>query len=333
MARRLVLYFLLALALAAGFALAAWGEARRLLSPASPGSIQKVVAVKPGATPQAVGRMLEAEGLIRSARAFRWYMAATGQAASLKAGEYALNPSWGTPEIVRVLVRGRTLMHRLTLPEGLTMAQVARRAAERGLAEEAEFLRLGRDRKFIGALGLELDSLEGYLFPETYFFGAHADAATLIRAMTGRFLAVWDSLAQEARASGLTRHQIVTLASIVEKETGAPKERPLIAAVFLNRLKKGMRLQSDPTVIYGLEDFDGNLTRRHLQTLTPYNTYRVKGLPPSPIANPGRESMEAVIHPAAVDYLYFVAKGDDTHHFSATLSEHNRAVTRYQLRR
>jgi UPF0755 protein len=177
-------------------------------------------------------------------------------------------------------------------------------------------------------------SFEGYLFPETYSFARDTSAARMIAAMAERFHEVFTpAWREQARTLGLSLHAVVTLASIVEKETGVSAERPLISSVFHNRLKRGMRLETDPTVIYGLGDaFDGNLTRRQLETATAYNTYLIDGLPPGPIASPGRGALEAVLFPAETRYLYFVARGDQTHHFSATLVEHQAAVRRYQLR-
>jgi UPF0755 protein len=206
-------------------------------------------------------------------------------------------------------------------------------ASRAGFANMDEFVRLCRDRTFIQSLGIQADSLEGYLFPETYLFPRDTSTQDVIKAMAARFFKVWDKYADMARGHELSRHQIITLASIVEKETGAPQERPMIAAVFLNRLKKKMRLETDPTVIYGIPDFDGNLTKKHLQTPTPYNTYVIDGLPPGPIANPGEDSIKAVLQPANTDYLFFVSKNDGTHQFSRTLKEHNQAVSQYQKNR
>ena len=194
------------------------------------------------------------------------------------------------------------------------------------------FLALTKDADFIKKIGFNLENLEGYLFPDTYTLTR--DTVTeekLITMMTNRFQVIWNDLEQDLPA-GLSRHQAITLASIVEKETGMSDERPLIAQVFLNRLKKKMRLQSDPTVIYGLqENFDGDLTRKDLQQKNPYNTYVIDGLPPGPVCSPGRDSILAVLHPADVPYLYFVSKNDGSHHFSTSLKDHNRAVRKYQI--
>ncbi len=199
-----------------------------------------------------------------------------------------------------------------------------------GLGRADDFLALCRDHSFINSLGLQEDSLEGYLFPETYNFPKGTPLKTIVKSMTDSFFDVWKKYDSPAKEAGLTRHEAITLASIVEKETGAAQERPLIAGVFHNRLKKGMRLQTDPTVVYGLKDFNGNITRADLAADHPYNTYIIPALPPGPITNPGEAAIAAAVKPAQVSYLYFVAKNDGTHQFSNTLNEHNRAVRQYQ---
>jgi len=320
--------------LAAGvLAVAAGLTALEILSRLSPVTAQSkkiVVNVRRGAMVPEIALTLEKAGVIRSAEVFRYYVAFKGLGPQIKAGEHVLDPSLGVPEVLDALIKGRYKLYRLTVPEGLTMFQIASLVEENGLADRDRFLELCRDPKFIAELGLDVKTLEGYLFPETYHFVRGASTRDVIEAMVGRFQKVWERYQPRIKSVDLSRHEVVTLASIVEKETGASHERPMIAAVFLNRLKRGMRLETDPTVIYGLENFDGNLTRKDLETLTPYNTYRIDGLPPGPIANPGEESLRAVIEPAPVDYLYFVSKNDGTHDFSHSLSEHNRAVYKYQ---
>jgi UPF0755 protein len=213
------------------------------------------------------------------------------------------------------------------------MVQVAEVFGREHWVDPEKFLHLCRDREFMQKLGITADSLEGYLFPETYtLVRGEVDERSLLTTMVHRFFTVWQGLPKPEELP-LRRHQLVTLASIVEKETSDPAERAVIAGVFYNRLRKNMRLQSDPTTIYGLEHFDGNLTRADLQQETPYNTYVISGLPPGPICNPGRAALEAALHPAEVPYYYFVSKNDGTHHFSRNLQEHNRAVYRYQKRK
>jgi len=203
-----------------------------------------------------------------------------------------------------------------------------------GLTDGPVFIRSANDIAIVKALGVEADSLEGYLFPDTYHFPKGLPLDEIMGTMVNRFQEIFSTEWQErSRQMGMSIHQVVTLASIIEKETGAAFERPLIASVFHNRLAKRMRLSSDPTVIYGIKDFDGNLTRKHLKTANPYNTYLNKGLPPGPIANPGVAALEAALYPAETDYLYFVSKKDGTHQFSTSFKEHNRAVRKYQLRK
>jgi UPF0755 protein len=211
------------------------------------------------------------------------------------------------------------------------MAQVF---AQKGLADPEELIRLAHDDAFVRSLGVEAASLEGYLFPDTYKFARHTRPKDILREMVaGLRNVLTPDLLQRAQDIHMSVHQVLTLASVVEKETGAESERPLIASVFHNRLLRHIPLQSDPTVIYGLERFDGNIRKKDLDTPSPYNTYRVRGLPPGPIASPGLGSIRAVLYPASTKHLYFVSRNDGTHQFSATLAEHNRAVDKYQRHR
>jgi UPF0755 protein len=251
----------------------------------------------------------------------------------VQAGEYELSPAMSYQRILTDLSRGRVLLHSLVIPEGFTLEQIALRLGEMRLAEPAEALALAHDRQFIGSLGLEGDSLEGYLFPDTYRIARGRGARAALSAMAARFQREWSSLADQAKARGLTRRQTVTLASIIEREARLAQERALVSAVYHNRLKIGMRLQADPTVSYGLDGFDGRLTREDLNTDHPYNTYTREGLPPGPICSPGRASLEAALKPAAVDYLYFVARGDGSHAFSRDYQDQINNVNRYQKRR
>ena len=197
-----------------------------------------------------------------------------------------------------------------------------------------DFIQAATDTTRVRQIGLEGETFEGYLFPDTYFFPKEVTIERIISTMVKRFWSVfvpeWQARAKDL---GLTVHQVVTLASIIEKETGAPFERPIISSVFHNRLKKKMRLESDPTVIYGIKNFDGNLTRKHLTTPTPYNTYKIRGLPSGPIASPGGASLEAALYPDDTKFIYFVSRKDRTHQFSTNLKQHNRAVQKYQLGR
>jgi len=250
------------------------------------------------------------------------------------AGEYELSETMTPLAILEHLANGNVRLHRLSIPEGFTIEQIASNVEKAGFCDKEDFIKASTDEKFAQTMQIPAKTFEGYLFPDTYFFSKDVSPKQIISSMVGQFKKIFrhemESLAQE---NGFTKHEIVTLASIIEKETGAASERPLIASVFHNRLKKKMRLASDPTVIYGIKDFNGNITKKDLNTPTPYNTYIIKGLPPGPIANPGEESIKAALSPAKTTYLYFVSKKDKTHKFSTTLGEHNRAVRKYQLRR
>jgi UPF0755 protein len=286
---------------------------------------------------------LDAAGLLPSSPLFAptvlvWYARLTGADRDVKSGEYELDASMAPTRILAKLVAGEVMTHAVVLPEGLRVDEVATRLEQAGILLAADFVRTASDGAQARALGIEADGLEGYLYPETYRFPRGARPDEVVSAMLdefhGRFTP--EDLAAIGR-SGRSLHEIVTLASIVEKETSVDAERGLVAAVFANRLARGMRLQSDPTVIYGVVrargSFDGNLRKRDLTDDTPWNTYTRAGLPPGPIASTTIESIRAVLEPADVRYLYFVARRDGTHQFSNTLEEHARAVNLYQRRR
>jgi UPF0755 protein len=280
-----------------------------------------------------VASRLAGEGLIRSQAYFVVFGRLTGSERQLKPGEYALSPTMRPLELLDRFRRGLVVLHPVTVPEGYSNRQVAEAIRAAGLGDPEELLRLAESPEFIGELGLAVPTLEGYLFPDTYAFPRSVATADIVRRMVTKFQETYNSVwAARAAELGFTQHQVVTLASIIEKETGAGIERPIISAVFHNRLRLRMPLQSDPTVIYSIENFGGNLRKVDLTRDHPYNTYRRRGLPPGPIANPGRDALEAALYPAPVDYLYFVARNDGTHHFSRTLREHNKAVDQYQRR-
>jgi UPF0755 protein len=225
----------------------------------------------------------------------------------------------------------------VTLPEDITASDVARRLSAFRLVDEKEFMTLASNRSFLASLDIEADSIEGYLFPETYRLDRSMTTKEIVRILVGQFWkAVTPAMRERAQELGLTLPQWVTLASIIGKESGNGAEKPLISAVFHNRMEKGMKLQSDPTAVYSLHQEGGQpktILRKHLQSDTPHNTYRISGLPPGPIANPGIDSLQAALYPAQVGYLYFVAKNDGSHQFSSNLASHNRAVLKYQINR
>ena len=329
MRRRVSLAIMLVVLL--GLGLSAAGIVREALSAPSEAEAKQLFLVERGASLVSVAGDLERAGLIRDARAFSWLARWHRQAESLRAGEYRLSAAQPAGEILDRLVGGHVVTHQVVVPEGFTMAQIGARLAAQGLVVEAEFAAAVRDPEFIASLGLGGASLEGYLFPETYQLPRGLAAPAVVRLLVDHFRQVWEPLEPLAKVRESDQHEAVTLASIVEKETGAPQERALIASVFANRLARGMRLESDPPVIYGIDDFDGNLRRRDLDdSANPYNTYRHAGLPPGPISNPGREALQAVLAPAETDYLYFVSRNDGSHVFSRTYREHVNAVNRYQ---
>jgi UPF0755 protein len=293
---------------------------------------EKRVLILRGSTFQEVVHVLDEEGLLRSPTRFYLMARVLGIAQRVKAGEYELSTAMMPSVILHKLVTGDVVKYRVTLPEGYTVRQIAVRLAERGIIDEPEeFLTVAFSSDFAVGLGIAGDGVEGYLFPDTYLFPKGLPPEEVIKRMVENFKRVYaPDFSLRATELGMTDREVVTLASIIEKETGLAEERPLISAVFHNRLKRGIPLSSDPTVIYGIKDFDGNLRKRDLEKRTPYNTYLIRGLPPGPIANPGRSSILAALYPAPVKYLYFVSRNNGSHHFSATLREHNEAVRRYQ---
>ena len=307
-----------------------------LVSPAGIDKKETIFIVKKGTGLRAVANELRRKSLIKSKDLFILCAILKGGTKDVKAGEYSLNQSMSPLRIFNILSTGAIKTYTLTIPEGLTAQQIADLLAKKNLTNMREFIPLVMDKTLAASYHIDGTNLEGYLFPDTYVISRDTGARELIDLMIKRFQKIFTDLIKDQESTTgrlLPAKDIVTLASIVEKEAGLPEEKPIIASVFLNRLKKRMRLESDPTVIYGLNNFDGNLKKKDLRTPGPYNTYLNYGLPPGPIANPGRESLMAVLKPAKTNYLYFVAKNDGSHHFSASLSEHNKAVYRYQKRR
>ena len=317
--------------IALGISWALWSY---LNAPPAGDGAMKSIEIPSGATFAQVASILEREGIIAGSERFRWLAWLKRVEKEIKAGDYTFTTAMRPSEVLHMLVEGRYKTITVTIPEGFTVAQIAQVLQEKGLGNRENFLNYASDPLFVRSLGIKGDSLEGFLFPDTYKLRKGMAEELILREMVGRFNEVFnDEHTKRLRELGLSRKEVVTLASIIEKETSDTSERYLIAAVFHNRLKKGMLLQSDPTVIYGLKDFNGNLTKDDLKTSSPYNTYLMKGLPPRPIANPGEESIKAALYPSPEKYLYFVSKNNGTHHFSTTLEEHNRAVDRYQRKR
>ncbi len=303
---------------------------RQSISPPAPITI----SVGRGSSFGTVAQKLHRTGVVSNIIGFKVLARLRGDAAAIQAGDYLFAEAATPGQILDRLIAGDVELHRLTIPEGFSRKEISERLQHSEFQDAAAFLPLTDDATLIRKLGIKAASLEGYLFPETYTFDSRTNSRQLIQAMVNQCLAeLTPTLLAKAKKQNLNRHQLLTLASIIQKEAGNNSEMPLISAVFHNRLRRGIALQADPTVIYGIKDFDGNITRRHLREITPYNTYRVPGLPPGPIASPGRAALQAAANPAGVNYLYFVARGDGNHQFSNTLREHNAAVRRYQLKR
>ena len=332
----LVVLLLLAATAAAGAAAIVHEWTRRLEAPYRGYDADEVfVDVQPGDSTRTIGARLAAAGVVRDELTFRLAARRTGRDRDLKAGEYRFDGPLSALDVVDKVARGQVYLRSITFPEGLTIGQMAAIFASAGFGAAAAFEAAAGQAVLVADLDPDAANLEGYLFPETYALPREATAGDLVAAMVAQFRAEFDGeLRARAAERGVGVRALVTLASIIQKEAGAAAEHALVSAVFNNRLRIGMPLQSDPTVIYALERaalYDGNLTRANLQFDSPYNTYRYGGLPPGPIAAPGRAVLEAALAPADVSYLYFVSRNDGTHAFAETLREHNRNVREFQV--
>jgi len=296
----------------------------------------RFVHIEPGSGVAAIGRRLAEAGVVRDLRTFRWAVWREDAARRLQAGEYRFESALSAREVVDTLARGDVQLWPVTFPEGLTIAAMGQVFEKAGFGAADDFVKASRATAPIADLDPDAEDLEGYLFPDTYALPRGATAARVARLMVSRFRESFGpSLREEAARLGLSVRQAVTLASLVEKETARADERATVSAVYHNRLRRGMLLQCDPTVIYALEragSYDGNVRRQDLSFDSPYNTYRHPGLPPGPIAAPGRAALEAAVRPADVTYLYFVSRNDGSHVFATTLREHNANVRQFQLR-
>ncbi|MBW1671246.1 MAG: endolytic transglycosylase MltG [Deltaproteobacteria bacterium] len=307
--------------------------------PVSETGRSKIVLIPTGSSFSSATQQLETEGLIKSKKAFyclAWLKDATTK---IKAGEYELSPTQTPAEILDYLVHGKIRQYIVTIPEGYNLFQIDNLLANAKLISKDSFLNVARDKNILRTLGIKADSAEGYVYPDTYQLTKDATAYEMLRTFVNHFWEVWNSAKFSRRTEklGVKIHDIVTIASIVEKEAMRSRERPLIACVFWNRLKKNMPLQADPTVHYGIlvetKAKKRRLRWKDLRKNTPYNTYVNRGLPNGPISNPGKESIRATLYPSKKNYFYFVSKNNGTHCFSQTLAEHNRAVNKYQRRR
>ncbi len=292
-----------------------------------------IIEINKGDSLITIARKLKKAGVIRNTWVFVVEALRTGAYKKFKAGEYALFPYQSADEILKILAEGKIYLRKVIIPEGATIWQVADILDKQKICKKEEFLSLAENENFVKSLGIPSTTAEGFLFPDTYYFARNTPPERVIKVMVNNFWEHWKKYEKIAEEKGLSLKEVITLASIVEKEAIFNKEKPLIAAVYWNRLKIGMPLQADPTVNYALKKFRRLYYKDYYRVKSPYNTYLNKGLPPTPISNPGEESIKAVLFPAKVPYLYFVAKNDGTHCFSRTYREHLRAIRRIRMAR
>lgn len=323
-------YYIAAAALSA--AIAVFVLAFLLFANASSGDGSRPVLfeLKSGTGVRKAAVELKSRGIISSAGLFVLYARLSGEGGKLQAGTYRLDNGMSPRTILHKMATGDVYRLLFAVPEGYSVYQVAELLEQKGLLGKNDFLSACFDRSFLARIGIPSGSVEGYLFPGTYDLVGKNSGRDVVAEMVEQFLKVQASRFDErVKSSGMSWPQVLTIASMIEKEAMIPAERPLIASVFHNRIKKGMRLQSDPTAVYGIRAFAGKVTKSDILRRTPYNTYFIDGLPPGPIGNPGPEAIQAALNPARTPYLYFVAKNDGSHQFSATLESHNAAVRRF----
>ena len=301
-----------------------------LATPHGNGRRVQVFDFSSGYTMKKISEELAASRIIRNATLFSLHARLESADEKIQAGSYRFSDGMTPVEILAKLVNGDVFEVRFSVPEGYSIFQIGELLEKRKIVPKESFLRQCFNRTLLNELEIPTKSVEGFLSPRTYTIRPDTDAKALIKEMVSQFRATYNlKFADRARCLGLSELEVLTLASMIDKEAVVPAERPLIASVFHNRLKRNMPLQSDPTSVYGIRAFAGKISKQDILRDTPYNTYRIKGLPPGPIGNPGEESIEAVLFPAQTQYLYFVARKDGTHQFSTILAEHNRAVEKY----
>jgi UPF0755 protein len=285
--------------------------------------------ILPGQGAWEITKILQKTGVIANARTFIAIAALTGKAKHMQAGAYVFEGNHVPLDIMNILFRGKTLRYRITIPEGYTIYQIGEVVSKTGLIPKDRFVTSTRSKQTTDFFAVSAPSMEGFLFPDTYYLAPHMTPLEIMAKMIEKFRSVYTpAMEQRSKALGMSKLEVITFASLIEKEAYATSEKPLISSVFHNRMIKGMRLQSDPTAVYGVDSFTGKIGPDDLLRESPYNTYRHGGLPPGPICNPGIDSIKAALWPAKTDYLYFVSKGDGTHVFSRTLKEHNQAISK-----
>jgi UPF0755 protein len=305
-----------------------WYLACLFVSPGR-GSVFCDISFPPGSGIRKLANELKAGGVVRSSWHFVLMTRLRGDAHRLKAGEYRFSDDMTPDMILKKIVAGEADYRKFTLPEGYSVYQAAELLEQKGLFRKDSFLGKCRDKALLMRLGLKESSAEGYLYPATYNLSRDGSEEQLLGQMIGQFNKAYAAIEERVSELRISRHEIVTLASIIEKEAVSAEEKPIISSVFHNRLRIGMPLQSDPTAVYGVRAFSGRVSKADIQRPSPYNTYLNRGLPPGPIGNPGRDAVLAAMNPVKTDFLYFVARQDGTHQFSRNLAEHNRAVGRF----
>ncbi|HEK86241.1 MAG TPA: endolytic transglycosylase MltG [Candidatus Aminicenantes bacterium] len=297
---------------------------------------KKTIEIEKGQGTRIIARHLKKNGLLSNSLFFRLSYSLYYSPRFLMAGEYQFSLPVSPKKIILDLIGGKIMLHPITIPEGLTYEEIASLLIEKQYPIEGSFTEACQQAELVQAFDPKATNLEGYLYPETYFFGRGAKAQELVKAMVEQFTRVFgEKERRRAKELGMSIREVVTLASLIEKETSRPEEKVLVSAVFHNRLRLGMKLDCDPTIIYALKlqnRFDGNLRLSDKSLDSPYNTYLYPGLPPGPICNPGKEAIMAALYPAPVDFLYFVSRGDGSHTFNRSYNEHLKAVKRFQLK-
>ena len=305
----------------------------RYLSPVDMNAKPTHLKIAPGMSSMGIANQLAESNIIQNPWAFLFAAHLSGATHRLQMGSYRLSGAMSVPQIIDRLKNGKVITHQFVVPEGLTVRQIGKLWEKAGFGTATAFDEAAKDPKWQQKYEIEAETLEGYLFPNTYQFPDGATPDVIVKIMLDESKRRWtDKFCNAARSLNFSRHEVITLASIIEAEARVSDERSLVSAVFHNRLRRGWKLQADPTALYGLGNPDRPPRAADLRTDTPYNTYIYKGLPPGPICNPGMASILAALHPASVDYMYFVAIGEGRHHFSKTLREHQNMINRIKRR-